>query len=521
MTRPTGDVAERTRRWLDAHDPLDDPYRMDTDVGAAELFAELEPEARWCDEAQRLVMPTGLDNYYEAPGALLESMMGDMLAERARWAVDRAARAAEEGDRREAAARYAAACRRACTSAFAAGAARRFRASRRVRADELNCEPTVIGTPDGVVDLDYGELLRDRDEDGARQWRVTKRTRGRLQSSLYPEAEYDERWDEFVLEIMCGDAERAAYLKRALGYSALGANPEECMFVAYGATTRNGKGTLMESVAWALGDYAAAVDHDYLTEGRRAGGGADEETASLDGVRLVTVSEPTRGRRLDEARVKALTGGDDVSCRHLFGSQFRYRPQFTIWLSCNRLPQVGDTTVLTSGRVRVVPFERHFSEAERDPTLKGRFRTARGMSTVLTWLVEGYMEYRERGLAEPGSVRAATEAYLGVGGSTLARFVDECCTIRGGERMDVPDFNAAYRAFCEELDEPPLTAQRVRAEFEGMGVPKRRSNGSNFYSGVSLNERGLAYAASGEGKSCTESAEKRTDGGRGGRIRLS
>lgn len=523
----------RACRWLDANDPLADPYRADTDAGTADFLAAVEPEARWCEEARSLVLPTGLDNFYEADSQHLEAMVSRACRARLLWACERLEGVVAEGGSKaevRAAERYRDFCRRAYSSAGIAGAARVFRATRTVRASELNCEPEAIGTPDGVVDMRDGGLISDAGWDDAKQWRVTKRTRGRVPSLLYPEAPYDPRWDEFVLEVMCGDAERAAYLKRALGYSVFGGNPEECMFVAYGATTRNGKGTLMESVSWALGDYAATVDHDYLMERRGQSGGADEETASLDGARLVTISEPTRGKRLDEARVKMLTGGDLVSCRHLYGPKFEYRPQFTLWMSCNRLPLIGDTTVLTSGRVKVIPFERHFSEAERDPGLKDRFRSEAGACTVLTWLLEGYAEYLERGLDEPPGVRWATEKYAGVGGSTLSRFVDECCRVRDSERMSVPDFNAAYRAFCAELDEAPTTSQRVRREFEEMGVVKRKMHGVYTYMGAALNERGMALAvdggaaedaAPGRGNLPPDDPDNARGGGVEGRIRLS
>lgn len=493
-------TGERARycRWLDGADPLARRFRNDTDVGTASDFAAANPDAAWCEEARRLVAPTGFDSWTESPRERVTAMVAEFCEARLAWAESRRARAEDEGDEgmAKAAAAYARFAKGACSNGRVSGAASLFCCRVTVRASMLNMEPSVIGTPDGVVDLDSGELLYDSGERGAREWRVTKQTRARVWSESFGDTDYDPRWDEFVDEIMCGDPERADYLQRALGYSVFGGNPEECMFVAYGATTRNGKGTLMESVAWALGDYAAAVDHDYLMEGRPSGG-ADEETASLDGVRLVTISEPTKGRRLDEAKVKMLTGGDMVSCRHLYGPQFSYRPQFTMWMSCNTLPVVGDTTVFRSKRVRVVPFERHFDEGEQDEGLKARFRTEDGMRTVLEWLLNGYLMYRERGLEEPASVRAATDAYAGVGGSTLARFVDECCEVRGGGRLDVPDFNAAYKAFCEELDEPALSAAKVRREFEQRGIAKRMSHGTRYYAGIALNEAGVGYAVDG------------------------
>ena len=66
-----------------------------------------------------------------------------------------------------------------------------------------------------------------------------------------------DRWFSFIDEIMEGDKEKAAFLQRALGYSLLGVNREECMFLAYGKT-RSGKGTLFNTIAkvWKLEESA-------------------------------------------------------------------------------------------------------------------------------------------------------------------------------------------------------------------------------------------------------------------------
>ncbi|MEF2593741.1 MAG: phage/plasmid primase, P4 family [Eggerthellaceae bacterium] len=526
--------AERVCRVLDAADPLDERARLDTDIGTADLVAAANPEARWCEEARRLIVPSGYDCYAERPPEALEALVTETCKARLAWAESRLARACEEdgGSRAEAAKRYLGFCKKA-GAAHVKGAARSFQVRNRIAAADLNREGTVIGTPDGVVDLDYASLMSDLGWDDAKAFRVTKSTRARIPSERFPDAEPDPRWEEFVLEIMCGDAERAAYLKRAMGYSIMGGNPEEVMFVAYGPSSRNGKGTLMESVAWALGDYAATVDHDYLTEGRPgASGGADEETASLAGVRLVNISEPTKGRRLDEAKVKMLTGGDMVSCRHLYGPRFEYRPDFTIWMSCNRLPPVSDPTVFASGRIKVVPFERHFEESERDRSLKSRFRSEDGMAAILTWLIEGYLDYKERGLDEPASVKEATERYAGTGGTSLSRFVDDCCEVGISERVSVADFKSAYRAWCEAEDEPPMGQRALVRELAELGVSSARTNSARLYRGICLNVRGAVLAA-GEGdvkgdpagaetsRKGTGPDENVTGSGGSGRIKLS
>ena len=62
------------------------------------------------------------------------------------------------------------------------------------------------------------------------------------------------RWNSFISEVMCNDSELASYLQRALGYALTGDTSLECMFILYGATSRNGKGTTMETFLKIMGD---------------------------------------------------------------------------------------------------------------------------------------------------------------------------------------------------------------------------------------------------------------------------
>ncbi len=58
---------------------------------------------------------------------------------------------------------------------------------------------------------------------------------------------------------MSGDEEKAKFLQKAFGYSISGDTRYECLFVLYGATTRNGKGTLCESILKVLGSYGCTA----------------------------------------------------------------------------------------------------------------------------------------------------------------------------------------------------------------------------------------------------------------------
>ena len=99
------------------------------------------------------------------------------------------------------------------------------------------------------------------------------------------------RWDEFISEITDGDIALARFLQKALGYALSGDTCEECFFILYGPTTRNGKGTLMETILNIFGDYGRTIQPESLAQKRINGSGPSPDIARLDGIRLVNASE--------------------------------------------------------------------------------------------------------------------------------------------------------------------------------------------------------------------------------------
>jgi putative DNA primase/helicase len=134
------------------------------------------------------------------------------------------------------------------------------------------------------------------------------------------------------------------------------------------------------------------------------------DVAALVSKRLVFAAETNEGARLNEARIKALTGGDEVSARFLNQEWFTFVPVLKPWLSVNHLPRVGDLTYGFWRRVRLIPFARQFRGDAADKHLADTLRAeAQG---ILAWVVLGAVEWYSRGLDPvPESVLAATAAY--------------------------------------------------------------------------------------------------------------
>lgn len=488
---------------LDRIDPLSDRMLMSlTDEETLQEFERFERKMMWCPELACTVIPSTIDGFAEVPGdTVISERLTEFNVTRRRWALERIDEAMEDGDK--AGAKQASAYLRHVSQSLGAGRHKAlvsaFKGRHEVHQERLNAEPTYVGTWDGVVDMATG-LLRyrtrvlERDIDGtidamdAREAMVTKKARAAIDFDQHPHLERDGRWERFVLEVMDGDEEMAGYLQRALGYSLLGGNPEEVMFVAHGPSTRNGKSTLLNSVAHALGDYAASVSSGFLLA--KAGTQAEkDEVATLPGKRVVIASEPPRGKRLDEAALKAYSGNDPIVTSRKYGNTFTFEPQFTMWLMCNDLPEVGDTTVFASGRIKVVPFTRHFAASEQDIGLKQRFRTEEGMHTIFAWLLDGYQDYLERGLDEPRKVTQATAIWARTA-DDFDRFLDERCWLDPSAKVEVKELQGAYKAWCKRNGVPPeLSSAAITKRLKKRSVVKYRGDREYFYRGVRLQRK--------------------------------
>ncbi|MGD7248220.1 phage/plasmid primase, P4 family, partial [Ralstonia pseudosolanacearum] len=196
-------------------------------------------------------------------------------------------------------------------------------------ADEWDADVWALNTPGGVVDLRTGQLRPHRRED--RMTKVTTATpRGR-------NGEGCPAWLAFISDITGGNTDLAAYLQRVVGYCLTGVTSEHALFFLYG-TGANGKSVFVNVLATILGDYAANAPMDTFMEAR--GDRHPTELAGLRGSRLVSSIETEQGRRWNESKVKAITGGDKVSARFMRQDFFDYLPQFKLLIAGNHKPAI-------------------------------------------------------------------------------------------------------------------------------------------------------------------------------------
>lgn len=301
-----------------------------------------------------------------------------------------------------------------------------------------------------------------------------------------------ERWEQFIAEVTQNDKDKADYLQRTLGYSILGTGKEECMFILHGKTTRNGKSTLLDAIQHLLGDYSTVAPVELICKAdrQRNAEAANPVLARLKGKRMVTMSESDTSGKLDEATIKQYTGGEDITARELYQEAITFKPQFTMWLSCNDLPAVKDKSLFASDRVRVIEFNRHFTDAEQDKGLKDFFESQDAMKGIFTWLVAGYFKYRRFGLRMSEPMKAVVKQYE-KDNDLVLQFLEE-----KGERNDDVSTRAknlydTYKIWCKSNGYYVCSMKKFNAEVTAHPewyAEKGVSSGVTVFRGLGLKQ---------------------------------
>jgi P4 family phage/plasmid primase-like protien len=261
---------------------------------------------------------------------------------------------------------------------------------------EFDQNMMALNTPGGMVDLMDGSVRPTESAD-----LVTRCT------STAPVDEYDPakapNWEAFLEYLSEGDQEYRDFLRRYCGYSLTGSMAEKKLLFIWGSNSNTGKSTFVNAVSDVLGDYHSAVDVNMFL--RRQTG--SDMIAQLSGARLVTASEPAAGRQWDDEVVKAITGGDQIEATQKYRSSIQYRPQFKIIIAGNNEPELGDVDGAMLQRVLIGPMNRPVDNP--DYALPDKLRAE--SDQILRWMIDGAVEWQQRGLDAPKRVTDVTDEY--------------------------------------------------------------------------------------------------------------
>jgi P4 family phage/plasmid primase-like protien len=286
----------------------------------------------------------------------------------------------------------------------------------------------------------------------------------------------------FLDRIFDGKAELIAYIRRVMGYALTGSTGAQCMFVLFG-NGANGKSVLLNTLRALLGDYARnAAPETFLQQQQDR---IRSDLARLAGCRMVSTVELDEGRRLSEALVKQMTGGEVITARFLNKNEFEFTPHFKVLMATNHKPIIRGTDYAIWRRIRLIPFTITIPEHERDPLLSERLVAE--LPGILAWAVGGCLEWQAGGLQEPEEVQTATNEYRSEM-DLIGQFLDDTCV--HGKQMTTPcaALYAAYARWCDDSGERPVTQRRFGAQMTERGIDRMRggSAGAWSYIGIGL-----------------------------------
>lgn len=306
-------------------------------------------------------------------------------------------------------------------------------------ADDLDKDDDLFNCLNGTLNLRTLEFRPHRAAD-----LLSKVTR----VNYDPEAR-SERWEKFIDEISCGNKGLSRYLQKLCGYALTTGTELESCWLLYGPSTRNGKSTFCETFGYLMGDYAATIQPETLAQKQnRDSRNASGDIARLKDIRFVNCAEPPKRMLFNVPLVKQMLGRDTITARLLYQSEMQFMPKFKIFINSNHEPTVTDDTLFASGRLVVIPFNRHFEPNEQDRGLKAELQKPENLSGVLNWALEGLRLYRKEGLLPPDCVKAATAEYR-KSSDKLGRFIDECLDYTGKNTAAGAVYDR-YSAWCNE-----------------------------------------------------------------------
>ena len=355
-----------------------------------------------------------------------------------------------------------------------------------ITGDEFDDHPMLFPCANGVIDLKTGLLQPGRPSDYLTKGSPIAFTGIDTPCPL---------WEQTLLEIFNGSQALVDYLRRLMGYAMTGLVSEKVFPVLYGKTGWNGRSMIIETVRKVMGDFAHAIPSEMLLSQKfgRSSAGPSPDIMSLRGIRLAFASEIDENQSFSVARIKGLTGKDELVGRNPHDKHpTNFSPTHKLFLMTNTQPEAPAGDKAFWYRMALIPFDISF--VNRDPQEPHERRADLNLDRkifaeapgILAWLVRGCLEWQRDGLNPPLEVTEATEKY---------RRSEDLIADWIYERADISDPNAEevatilYKDFVDWYHENVGQKERTGTWFGkqlGKKYEKHKANGRIVYLGICL-----------------------------------
>jgi putative DNA primase/helicase len=287
-----------------------------------------------------------------------------------------------------------------------------------------------------------------------------------------------------VLNNIVDDPEELKYMLNTMSLTLLGLNPLEEFYIWIG-TGSNGKGVLAKLINKTLGGYYDSIDIEYLIKSGNNGNSkqADPIIARKKGKRGVVSTESENNAKLREAKLKELSGGDEIQCRELWGSTFNYNPVFSLFIQTNHKPEIDGTDQGMKRRLRFVYFLNKFVD---DPTKPNERKINRLLKETIdndinirisffNILLEHYNEIEKTDyrFPIPKRIKNDTDNFFREN-DPLQGFMDDCMIEEKGKQIPLKDIHQAYNEYADASALTKMSSIALKDKLSEKGIEFKR-----------------------------------------------
>jgi P4 family phage/plasmid primase-like protien len=338
-----------------------------------------------------------------------------------------------------------------------------------IRLSELDSQEYLVNVNNGTLDL-RTKTLHPHD-------------RKDLISRLIP-LDYDpnlksELWERTLGLILKPEA--ISFMQRILGYCLTGSTKEQKMFILYG-TGANGKTTILRTVTSIMKEYGSQSSINTFLE--KKNDGILNDLARLQDKRLTLIPEYDESKKLSEALIKNVTGGDAITCRFLFCEYVEFVPKFKIIMATNHKPVIGGSDYGIKRRIIFVPFEYTIPTEQQNPKLMEELQGE--YSAILSWLAEGAYRWYQEELCTPQFILDETAEYLEEN-DLIDRFLSDVCLLSDSESIQSSLLFEHFKMWREINNESDLSQKTFSQKLIEKGYKRECKNHCRFFKGVSIN----------------------------------
>lgn len=334
--------------------------------------------------------------------------------------------------------------------------------------DDWNPHLTHIACPGGVIELETGTLRPGQPSD------MINRA-----LTVTPDNNADgTTWFAFLDTMFAGNGSIIDFLQRWCGYCLSGIISEQKFLFLHG-TGANGKGTLLNTLQQIWGDLVAIASIDVFLESQTDR--HPTELAKLNGTHLVQVHETREGRRWDEAKLKAITGGDRITARFMRKDEFEFTPRFKPMFAGNHRPHLRTVDEAMQRRFLLLPCTVTIKAAQRDPKLSEKLLAE--APRILAWAVEGFSHWQRIGLKPPPVITDATEEYL-AHQDDLQLWIDEKLQTNPAAKITAKQLFADWKHWQEQRGGWAGSERALNDRLRDKGFKSKKSNAGIEFEGI-------------------------------------